>query len=76
MSLSDKLSTAVPIRTNAGCITCAYLDALPAADREAFDQWVTGGHSQTQLWEVCCEEGLDISISGFRHHMKHHRPTA
>ncbi len=73
MSLALRLSAVIPSATNNGCRTCRYLADLSPTDRRAFDDWITEGHSATQLWEVCCADGLEISMTGFRHHMKHHQ---
>lgn len=77
MSLAKRLSLIVPSNSNRGCRTCTYLEQLSPADRSAFEQWIADGHSLSQLWEVCCTDDppLDISITGFRHHMKHHKPA-
>ena len=75
MSLSDRLSAAIPVRSNRGCITCAWLDSLSGPDRAAWEQWMNSGHSLAQLWEVAAtdpENPLKISLAGFRHHTKHH----
>lgn len=73
MSLADRLKTVTPQRSNAGCETCRYLDTLPAEDRAEFDRWLHDGNSLAQLWEVCVAEGLQISLTGFRNHIKHHQ---
>jgi hypothetical protein len=76
MSLSKRLSSVVPVASNNGCRTCHYVSALSDADLQAFDDWLAGGNSATQLWEVCCadpDNPLDVTISGFRNHMKHHK---
>lgn len=75
MSLSKRLSSVVPVSSNHGCRTCQYLSTLTAEDRQAFDDWLASGHSATQLWEICCadpDHRLDVTLSGFRNHMKHH----
>lgn len=76
MSLSKRLSSVVPLASNHGCRTCNYLTTLSKEDRQAFDDWLSSGNSATQLWEICCaddENRLDVTISGFRNHMKHHK---
>lgn len=75
MSLAKRLSQVVPFQTNSGCRTCGWLKQLPAADRHAFDDWLVEGRSAAQLWEVCCSDDnpLQISLTGFRHHLKHHK---
>jgi hypothetical protein len=77
MSLTQRLQAVIPERSNRGCVTCQYLDDMSDADRRAFDDWVAGGYSHSQLWEICISDPdspLTISITGFRHHMKHHQP--
>lgn len=74
MSLADRLADIKKTRTNKGCITCIFLTTLKPDDRRALDQWIKAGWSLTQLWEACCVDGLDISITGFRHHVRHHKP--
>ncbi len=75
MSLSDRLSTVVVSPSNRGCVTCAWLEGLPKADRAALDAWVTAEHSLVQLWEICSSETppLTVGLSGFRNHVRHHR---
>ena len=75
MSLANRLQTVVVSRSNRGCVTCAWLETLPKADRKAFDGWVTEKHSLVQLWEICASEEnpLKVSVSGLRNHVRHHR---
>jgi len=75
MSLQQRLAAVQPSRGNTGCVTCQYLEGLPEADRKAFDDWLAAGYSQIQLWEICTEEGLTVGDSGFRNHLRHHRPS-
>lgn len=77
MSLKKKIAEAIPRRANDGCQTCAWLETLPKADRQAFDEWILDGRSLLQLHAICIREEtnpLKISTTGFRHHMVHHRP--
>ena len=78
MSLSQRLQAVIPERANqGGCLTCQYLAKMPDTDRRAFDSWLDDGHSAAQLWEICTSDPdnpLVISITGFRNHVKHHKP--
>ena len=74
MSLAKKLADIKPKRGNKGCTTCRYLAGMTTKDRQAFDEWIASNLSLTQLWEACLQDGLDISITGFRHHTQHHKP--
>jgi len=74
MSLADRLNDSNPARSNVGCVTCEWLDTLTAEDRAAFTAWLEQGNSMAQLWEICCQDGLKISLTGFRNHLKHHGP--
>jgi hypothetical protein len=74
MSLSDRLSAVIPVRSNRGCITCLWLESLSPGDRAAYDAWMNSGKSLAQLWEVAAtdpDNPLKISLTGFRHHLKH-----
>ena len=76
MSLANRLSSAVPFRANRGCVTCMWLDELPDADRQAFDDWIRSGNSVAQLWEIAStmeDNPLQVSNTGLRHHIKHHK---
>lgn len=71
MSLAQRLAAVQPNRANAGCRTCEWLKNLTPADRKAWDQWLADGKSGQQLYEVATLEGLDISLTAFRHHLRH-----
>ena len=73
MSLANRLNAVNAQPKNDGCRTCKYVNELPPADRLAFDDWITDGKSIAQLWEICHAEGLDVTSSPFRTHIKHHR---
>ena len=73
MSLATRLNSVKSNKRNEGCRSCQYVDSLPPADRLAFDDWVTDGKSIAQLWEICHAEGLDVTSSPFRTHIRHHR---
>lgn len=74
MSLAARLASVQAHRTNAGCRTCEWLRTLSDADRKAWDQWLADGKSGQQLYEVATLEGLDISLTAFRHHLRHKVP--
>lgn len=71
MSLSQRLTTVQPNRSNRGCRTCEWLDTITDADRKAWDDWLADGKSAQQLWEIATTEGLPISLTAFRHHLQH-----
>lgn len=77
MSLANRLSEVTPSRGNHGCITCKYVEDLNLKDRLAFDQWIAEGLSLVQLWDIASsdpEHPLLVSVTGLRHHVKHHKP--
>lgn len=76
MSLAKRLGNVQPNHANKGCRTCAYLNALPKADSAAWNQWLDEGHSAQQLYEIAHsdpENPLQVSLTAFRHHMRHCR---
>ncbi len=76
MSLADRIGNVEPNRGNHGCVTCDWVEALAPGDRAAIDEWIEARWSVNQLWEMCRDDPdnpLDISLSGFRHHVRHHR---
>lgn len=78
MSLAKRLSSIEPNRPNDGCRTCSWLESLSATDRQAFEDWIEGGHSMAQLYDLCASDPdnpLMVSRTAFRHHMKHDRLT-
>ena len=74
MSLVQRLASVQAHRANLGCRTCEWLQTLTAEDRKAWDDWIADGKSGQQLYEVAVMEGLDISLTAFRHHLKHRTP--
>lgn len=75
MGLSERIQDAKPNFVPQGCVTCKWLDTVTPADRAAIDRWITEGKSKSQLWELCTtdpDNPLDISLSGFRLHLRHH----
>lgn len=71
MSLAQRLASVQPNVANAGCRTCKWLATITDADRQAWDEWLAAGRSGQQLYEVARAEGLDISLSAFRDHLRH-----
>ena len=78
MSLANRLSAVVPERSNRGCVTCKYVETLPPRDKAAWDEWIKEGRSLAQLWEIASsdtENPLKVSITGLRHHIRHHKAS-
>lgn len=76
MSLADRLAKVEAKRSNRGCVTCQWVDALSAPDRRAWDAWIAEKNSMSQLWEIATSDPvnpLSVSMTGLRHHLKHHR---
>lgn len=79
MSLSDRIRSAQPTRSNAGCESCRFLNDVEPGVITLVNEWINAGHSQTQLYEILAtpdesgEPTLGVSISAWRWHMKHHR---
>ena len=71
MSLAQRLASVQANRANLGCRTCEWLKTLSDADRKAWDEWLAEGKSGQQLYEVARAEGLDVSLTAFRHHVRH-----
>jgi len=75
MSLAKRIEIVGPQANTQTCRTCAFVQALSEDDRQAFWAWIDAGNSRAQLWELCRTEDppLDVSVSQFRHHIRHHR---
>ena len=78
MSLAQRIAerAATANRSNRGCVTCKWLTDLSAADRRAWDDWIAEDKSLTQLWDIATADPVNplrISITGLRHHVKHHK---
>lgn len=71
MSLAQRLASVQANRANAGCRTCHWLETLTDTDRQAWHDWLADQKSAQQLYEVAVAEGLDISLTAFRHHLRH-----
>lgn len=78
MSLAKRIKIVDQNATNQTCRTCRFLASMPEDDRVAFWDWVDAGNSKAQLWELCRTETppLQVSVSQFRHHIRHHRPVS
>ena len=72
MSLKTRLDSVQSLLANNGCRTCSWLEGISKADRAALDSWLDAGKSVAQLWDICVAEGLPVSQTPFRHHLKHH----
>ena len=70
MSLSERVAAATT--TVLGCRTCAFYNALPAEDQAAFDEWVASGRPTEELRRLCVEEGLTVTETPFRTHVREH----
>lgn len=74
MSLKARLTSAQAMPSNVGgCKTCVFLDTLDLDDRRAFDSWLAESKSVAQLWEICVAEGLTVTSTPFRNHVRHHK---
>jgi hypothetical protein len=75
MSLASRLTTVVASPSNRGCVTCAWIEGISKADRAALDAWIISQNSLSQLWEIFIGETppLNVGLSGFRNHFRHHR---
>jgi hypothetical protein len=77
MSLANRLSAVIPNRSNrGGCITCRWVDDLPASDRQAWDQWIEEKRSLSQLWEISSRDPdnpYPVSLTALRYHVRTHK---
>ena len=76
MSLKSRLDDSIQEKLLNGCKTCAWLAGLPEEDRNAFDDWLATGQPITRLWELCVDEGLQVTRTPFRDHVKKHMRRA
>ena len=79
MSLSKRLSTAVPNRANTGCVTCQWLQRLKPADVAAWNDWIARKLSVLQLWEIAASDPdnpLEVSVSAMRGHIRNHHKAS
>lgn len=70
MSLSQRLASVQANAANRGCRTCKWVATLTDSDRKALTDWVSDGKSGMQLWEIATAEGLPISLTAFRNHLR------
>ena len=77
-SLTDRLQSAQPNKSNhKTCRTCAWLETVTPEVIALIADWLEAGHSNAQLHEILTTpsddiEPLEISMTGFRLHLKHH----
>jgi hypothetical protein len=77
-SLSDRLKGAQPNPANRkGCNTCIWLETVTPKTRQLIADWIDNDHSRQQLHEIVTSPSddvppLEISMTGFRFHLKHH----
>lgn len=77
-SLTERLKSAQPNQANRKlCKTCLWLDTVPQQVRDLISDWLEQDHSAAQLHEILSSPSddvhpLNISITGFRGHVKHH----
>jgi hypothetical protein len=79
MSLARRLKSAQPNSGNHGCRTCLWWLEIRPESRKSINEWISAGHSLMQLHEILSapsddpnEPALPVSLTGWRHHMKHH----
>lgn len=79
VSLANRLKSAHPNPTNAGCQSCKWWASIRPESRDSINAWLDAGHSQAQLYEILTgpsddpkEPALSVSLTGWRHHMRHH----
>ena len=75
MSLAQRLNSVVPARSNRGCETCRWIKSKPAADQQAWQDWIDQDRSLTQLWQIATTtepDPLQISLTGLRSCIRQH----
>lgn len=79
MSLATRLKSVQPNAGNHGCQTCQWWQLIRPESRKAINEWITAGQSHMQLHEILAapsddpaEPPLTVSLTAWRHHMKHH----
>lgn len=79
MSLAARIASTQPNKANDGCQSCHWWATVPTDTRTLINNWIDGGYSQMQLWEILTapdpdsnEVPLAVSLSGWRFHLKHH----
>ena len=85
MSLSDRIRSAQPDAnlSNRGCRSCMWFADQPPETRALIDEWIDGGHSVLQLWQIISKPDPDdpgyvplaISDTGWRNHVRNCRGT-
>lgn len=77
-SLSDRLKSVQPNKANRNaCVTCQFLEHVAADTRDLITEWLEADNSVAQLHEILTAPSddtpsLQISMTGFRFHLKHH----
>lgn len=69
MSLAARLQT-VDTEPQKLCRTCAWLREQSDEDQRAFAEWIDSGKPRTHLLDACRAEGLDVSESSLRRHIR------
>lgn len=79
MSIASRLKSAQPNRSNDGCQSCIWWGTISSESRKLIDEWIDNGYSQMQLHQILSavdessgEPPLEVSLSGWRFHLKHH----
>ena len=80
MSLSQRLKSAQPNRSNKLCATCEWWKKIRPETRRLIQEWLDDPtRSRTQLHEIISSPGddvdepvLEVSVSAWRLHLKHH----
>lgn len=70
MSLADRLPAIAPYRNPSQCLTCAWYDAQPERDQQAFQELVSRGYSYPYLLEILEPEGLHCGESSLKRHIR------
>ena len=80
MSLARRLKSVQPNSGNRGCRSCQWWQQIRPDSRKSINEWISANHSIMQLHEILSapsddpdEPPLDVSLTGWRHHMKHHK---
>lgn len=72
MGLAERVAAAPADNHARSCQTCDFYNQLPDADRAAFDDWITAARPAEALRRLCEEEGLKVTESPFRNHIRNH----
>lgn len=79
MSLAHRLNAVQPNAGNHGCKSCQWWQQIRPESRASINEWIASGNSLMQLHEIItaasddpAEPALEVSLTAWRHHMKHH----